>query len=105
MHSQAPDVGAPSTLEALRTHIFNGAIWPDFTRLPTADQPILRLQPFHTGDVLQLGARRIELDMAAFAKAGYVQEGTMRECWDRGDGAWVDCHAFGMLAREWRTRG
>ncbi len=49
------------TLDALRQHIFNGAIWPDFTRLPTADQPILRLQPFHTGDVLQLGARRVEV--------------------------------------------
>ena len=49
------------TLDALRQHIFNGAIWPDFTRLPTADQPILRLQPFRTGDVLQVGAHRIEV--------------------------------------------
>jgi len=51
----------PATLDTLRRHIFNGAIWPDFTRLPTADQPILRLQPFLTGDVLQLGARRVEV--------------------------------------------
>ncbi|MDH4391366.1 MAG: 3',5'-cyclic-nucleotide phosphodiesterase [Aquabacterium sp.] len=53
--------GLPATLDALRSHIFNGAIWPDFTRLPTADQPILLLQPFQTGDVLQFGARRIEV--------------------------------------------
>ncbi|HQC98328.1 MAG TPA: 3',5'-cyclic-nucleotide phosphodiesterase, partial [Aquabacterium sp.] len=53
--------GLPATLEALRTHIFNGAIWPDFTRLPTRQQPILRLQPFETGDVLQFGQRRIEV--------------------------------------------
>ena len=51
----------PATLDTLRRHIFNGAIWPDFTRLPTTDQPILRLQAFQTGDVLQLGARRIEV--------------------------------------------
>ena len=28
--------GLPATLAALRDHVFNGAIWPDFTRLPTA---------------------------------------------------------------------
>ena len=53
--------GLSATLDALRRHIFNGAIWPDFTRLPSVDRPILRLQPFQTGDVLQLGARRIEV--------------------------------------------
>jgi ribonuclease BN (tRNA processing enzyme) len=53
--------GLPATLDALRTHIFNGTIWPDFTRLPSAEQPILRLQPFETGDVLSFGARRIEV--------------------------------------------
>ncbi len=53
--------GLPATLDALRHHIFNGAIWPDFTRLPSAEQPILRLQPFETGDVLAFGARQIEV--------------------------------------------
>ena len=42
----------PETLAALRTHIFNGVIWPDFTRLPSADSPVLRLLPFAVGDVL-----------------------------------------------------
>lgn len=53
--------GLPATLDALRQHIFNGAIWPDFTRLPSAEQPILRLQPFQLGEVLQFGERRIEV--------------------------------------------
>ena len=53
--------GLPATLDALHAHIFNGAIWPDFTRLPSANQPILQLQPFETGDVLQFGKRRIEV--------------------------------------------
>src|SRR3954470_1280037 len=30
----------PETIAALRAHIFNGVIWPDFTRLPSADDPI-----------------------------------------------------------------
>jgi RimJ/RimL family protein N-acetyltransferase len=59
-----------------------------------------------------MGAHRMYCDiafdnaaaLAAFAKAGFTQEGTMRECWDRGSGVWIDCHAFGILAREWQAR-
>ena len=53
--------GLPATLAALRDHVFNGAIWPDFTRLPTPEQPILALHAFQTGDVLNFGSRRIEV--------------------------------------------
>lgn len=58
----------PDTLAALRTHIFNGVIWPDFTRLPSAEHPVLRLVPFAEGDVLaEVGRkkRRIEVLSAA----------------------------------------
>jgi ribonuclease BN (tRNA processing enzyme) len=51
----------PATLQALRTHLFNGVIWPDFTRLPNAERPVLSLQPFEIGQRLQLGARVIEV--------------------------------------------
>ena len=55
----------PETLEALREHIFNGVIWPDFTRLPSAEDPALVLVPFAVGDVLMLGSKRIEVLSAA----------------------------------------
>lgn len=51
----------PATLQALREHVFNGVIWPDFTRLPTPEQPILAFVPFETGEVLAFGERRIEV--------------------------------------------
>ncbi len=44
----------PETLQALRQHIFNGVIWPDFTRLPSAERPVLSLQPFELGQTLRL---------------------------------------------------
>lgn len=53
--------GLPATLEALRAHLFNGQIWPDFTRLPTPQAPILSLCPFETGDRLTLGRHRLEV--------------------------------------------
>ena len=51
----------PETLEALRRHIFNGVIWPDFTRLPSAAEPAITLHPLQVGQVLQIGQRQIEV--------------------------------------------
>jgi ribonuclease BN (tRNA processing enzyme) len=51
----------PETLAALRAHIFNGVIWPDFTRLPSAEHPILELVPFAVGDVLDVAGKRVEV--------------------------------------------
>ena len=51
----------PQTLDALRTHIFNGVIWPDFTRLPHADKPVLQLRPIVVGGRLTLGGKHFEV--------------------------------------------
>ncbi len=59
--------GLPETLATLSEHLFNGRLWPDFTRIPSAAEPILALQPFAVGDTLTLGAagRRVEVLPAA----------------------------------------
>ncbi len=51
----------PETLQALRTHVFNGVIWPDFSRLPDAEHPVLRFVPIEVGQVLEFDARCIEV--------------------------------------------
>jgi ribonuclease BN (tRNA processing enzyme) len=55
----------PATIAALRTHVFNDVIWPDFSRLPTPERPLLRFVPFAVGDVLAFGVRRVEVLPAA----------------------------------------
>ena len=58
----------------------------------------------------QRDGHRLGLDCTAdnarahrfFQKAGFVQEGIWRECWQRSDGDWVDCIFYGLLARNWR---
>lgn len=55
----------PETLAALRAHIFNGVIWPDFTRLPSAEAPVLAFRPFEVGEVLPIATHRIEVLPAA----------------------------------------
>lgn len=44
---------------ALRAHVFNGSIWPDFTRLPRPEAPYLRLHEAGPGQTVTLGGRRI----------------------------------------------
>lgn len=73
----------PETLDALRRHIFNGVIWPDFTRLPQADKPVLQLVPFAVGQQLQLGGKSFEVLSAVHtvAAVGFALQGR--------DGWWV----------------
>jgi ribonuclease BN (tRNA processing enzyme) len=73
----------PQTLAALKAHIFNGVIWPDFTRLPSPDAPALRLQAFEVGQVLQLAGRQIEVLPATHTvpAVGFAVQGDL--------GSWV----------------
>lgn len=50
----------PETIEALRAHVFNWTIWPDSTRLPSPERPLLRFAPLERGRSLELGGRKIE---------------------------------------------
>ena len=47
------------TIEILRKNLFNWDIWPDFTVIPTAEEPWLRYQQIEVGQVITLGSRRI----------------------------------------------
>ncbi|MCK9199517.1 MAG: 3',5'-cyclic-nucleotide phosphodiesterase [Gallionella sp.] len=47
------------TLEILRNHVFNWKVWPDFTRIPNAQNPYMRFQTIALGETVNLGGRRI----------------------------------------------
>jgi ribonuclease BN (tRNA processing enzyme) len=40
----------------LRRNVFNGKLWPDFTRIPSAGSPVVKLHAFSTGRPFQAGA-------------------------------------------------
>ncbi|WP_434513511.1 3',5'-cyclic-nucleotide phosphodiesterase [Dechloromonas sp. ARDL1] len=46
-------------IEVLQQHIFNWAIWPDFTCLPNAEQPFVRFVPIEVGSTICLGDRKV----------------------------------------------
>lgn len=50
--------GSPAVLTILRNHVFNWAIWPDFSEIPSPEQPFLRYHPLQPDEVVELAGRR-----------------------------------------------
>jgi len=45
----------PETIAALRTHVFNNVIWPDFASIPSREAPFVCFHDLVIGQQLQLG--------------------------------------------------
>ena len=75
--------GLPDTIAALQAHIFNDVIWPDFSRIPTAEQPFIQFNVLTVGETLTFGAKAIEVLPAVHSvpAVGYAATG--------GQGYWV----------------
>lgn len=72
----------PGTIAALRTHIFNDAIWPDFSRIPTAEAPFIQFHEVQVGQLLDIADKRVEVLPAVHTvpAAGYAVSAG-RGCW------------------------
>jgi cAMP phosphodiesterase len=46
--------------KALRDYMFNNSLWPDFTSIPTKEDPVLRIQTFRAGSTFQVGAYTVQ---------------------------------------------
>lgn len=83
VHRSAPlqVFALPQTLDALRQHVFNNVIWPDFTKIPNHAAPMVRLHPLGVGDVFVVAGLTLEVLAARHSvpAVGYAA---------RGDGAW-----------------
>ncbi|MGB4812761.1 MAG: 3',5'-cyclic-nucleotide phosphodiesterase [Methylophilaceae bacterium] len=51
--------GCKATLEALRNHIFNWEIWPDFNAIPSVQAPFLQYQEIQVNETIALTGRTI----------------------------------------------
>ncbi|MCJ0765800.1 3',5'-cyclic-nucleotide phosphodiesterase [Variovorax terrae] len=70
------------TIAALKAHIFNNIIWPDFSRIPTPEAPFISFHEIQVGQILQLKGKLFEVLPAVHTvpAVGYaVTQG--RGCW------------------------
>ncbi|MEI7446846.1 MAG: 3',5'-cyclic-nucleotide phosphodiesterase [Burkholderiales bacterium] len=49
----------PETIAALRQHIFNWVIWPDFTEIPHYDRPWMVFEPMPLGATVEVDGRSV----------------------------------------------
>ncbi|HSC81098.1 MAG TPA: 3',5'-cyclic-nucleotide phosphodiesterase [Chitinolyticbacter sp.] len=91
----------PETSAALCRHLFNGALWPDYTRMPSDNQPALRFAPLQVGDVCDVeGIAVVALPANHSVPAlGFLLRGARRSVAFSGDTG--PCPDFwAILARE-----
>ena len=50
-----------ATIEALKAHIFNNIIWPDFSKIPTPATPFISFHPLDFGQTLLLAGKQVEV--------------------------------------------
>ncbi len=62
------------TIDALKLHIFNNVIWPDFSKIPSCEAPFISFHPIRIGEQLQLAGKHIEVLSAVHTvpAAGYA---------------------------------
>jgi ribonuclease BN (tRNA processing enzyme) len=48
-----------AVIEILRNHVFNWAVWPDFTEIPSPEHPFMRFEAIEVGKPVMLDGRRI----------------------------------------------
>jgi ribonuclease BN (tRNA processing enzyme) len=51
----------PETIQALRQHIFNDTIWPDFSQIPSPTAPFLTFHPVNIGQILRIADKTVEV--------------------------------------------
>lgn len=49
------------TIAALKAHIFNDVIWPDFSRIPSPEEPFVSFHEIATGQTLQIHRKMLEV--------------------------------------------
>lgn len=51
----------PGTIAALKAHVFNNVIWPDFSRIPSPQAPFISFEEIQVGQTLELGGKYVEV--------------------------------------------
>lgn len=49
------------TIDALKTHIFNNTIWPDFSTIPHPESPFISFHPLEIGQRLHIASKLVEV--------------------------------------------
>ncbi len=64
-------VSAPEVIDDLKRNIFNDRIWPDFTRIPTPEAPVLRYREIFPGQEETIDGYRVTAERVSHTVPSY----------------------------------
>jgi len=70
--------GTQQALDAIKNHVFNWVIWPDFTSIPTPEKPIFKFEAIKENDTFKMGKYEItsvKVDHTVLSTAFIVDDG------------------------------
>jgi len=50
----------PKVIDAIKKHLMNDLIWPDFTKIPTPKNPVLAYKPFPAGTFISVAGLKVK---------------------------------------------
>jgi ribonuclease BN (tRNA processing enzyme) len=53
-------ISIPSVIKALKKNLFNDIVWPDFTKIPNPEKPIIRLKSIETGKTFRINGYSVK---------------------------------------------
>lgn len=79
------------TIDALKAHIFNNTIWPDFSKIPTPEAPFITFHPLLPGQTLAVAGKSIEVLSAVHTvpAVGYAVSAISGDAAAGGKRCWV----------------
>ncbi len=71
-------IGMKQVVETVRENLFNDKLWPDFTRIPSTANPMLKLKAINTGKTFKVLNYRITAEKVnhSINTSGYIIEGS-----------------------------
>lgn len=99
-HNKVSLYSIPPVLKVIKEHLFNSAMWPDFTILPKPDNAILNLVKLSTGKAIRVNSYTItpyEVNHTVPAVGYLIQNRNGRRIFYTGD--------TGPTARTWEKLG
>jgi ribonuclease BN (tRNA processing enzyme) len=76
--------GSKKTIEALKAHVFNWTLWPDFAALPNKDSAVMKYHILQPGEDITLGNRtvsHVDVNHVIPAVAYYVKNTVSSVCY------------------------
>jgi ribonuclease BN (tRNA processing enzyme) len=78
----------PSVIRALKKNLFNDIVWPDFTKIPNPEKPIIRLKSIETGKTFRIDSYSVtayRVTHSAPAVGYLIEDGNSKRLLYNGD--------------------